>query len=92
MGQWIANQLAALQNAVMATLAGLVPAPPAQLVAAAPCSTLSAAVTEASWIGRFVPWWALAIAVAVFVIVLVATVVIRVVRIAASFASFGGGS
>ena len=90
--RWFGDQFSAAQTNLDTTVSGLIPSPPAAVVEAAPCATLSGFINDASWIGRYVPLPILAIAVGVLVLAVVAAVAIRIARIVISLGTFGGGA
>ena len=90
--EWFGNQFSLAQTALDGAIAGAIPAPPAALVEAAPCAVFTSTFTQGDWVGRFLPFPALGIAVLVLGICIVAAIAIRVSRIALSLATFGGGA
>lgn len=90
--RWFSDQFVAAQSGFDSAVAALIPPVPSAVAAAAPCATLSGVISEGAWIGRFVPLGLLAVAVGVLVVAIVASIAIRLVRIAISLGTFGGGA
>lgn len=90
--EWFGRQFVAAQTALDGAIAAAIPAPPAALVEAAPCRVFTSTFSQGEWVGRFLPFPALGIAVLVLGICIVAAIAIRISRIGLSLATFGGGA
>lgn len=88
--EWLKSLVEQVQAQLMAALDAAIPAPPGELASA--CGTVQAAAASMSLWSWLVPWEALAAGIGIVTVGVVAALSIRLIRMAASVATGGGGA
>ena len=88
---WILARLASVAAAIFGALDALIPAVPSSVSGL--CGQIRGAVTPVmAVVSPWLPWSYVGTAAAIFLLGITAGLAIRLVRIVASFATFGGGA